>query len=223
MSGVPAVAEPRAPYPDEEVSRRLAFIETRLERATPSACLWWSAWYYGYIAVTLGQASVALAVKDPGLRTDSAVGAAFASLGVVGLGVFDFPPRHAAATLRALPAGTPAERRRKLARAEGLLSAGARSEVAGRSWVAHVAGTAVTLTSTLVLALAYKRVVSSIVTLVSGVAITEAQIFTRPTAAIDDWRLYQQGALGGSALPAGPRASWSVVAQGRGLGVIVAF
>jgi hypothetical protein len=101
--------------PDAEVSRRLAFIEARLERATPSACLWWSAWYY-------------------------------------------------------------------------------------------------------------KRIVSSVITLVSGVGITEAQIFTRPTAAIDDWRAYQQGAWGGSTPTAsGPRAPWSVVAHPGGAGVAIAF
>jgi hypothetical protein len=224
VSGGGAAAEPDEAERDAEVSRRLAFIEARLARATPSACFWWSAWYYGYMVVTVGQASVALGTTNSGLRIDSSVGAAFASLGVLGLGVFDFPPRHAAATLGALPADTPVERRRKLARAERLLSAGARAEVVGRSWVAHVAGGGVTLTSSLVLALAYKRIVSSIVTLVSGVAITEAQIFTRPTAAITDWRAYQQGAWSGSTPVTGSRGTtWSVVAHPGGLGLAAAF
>ncbi len=78
------------------------------------------------------------------------------------------------------------------------------------------------LTSSLVLALAYKRVVSGIVTLVSGVAITEAQVFTRPTAAIDDWRAYQQGAwAGGNADDghggSGNRGAWSQEPGGLGV------
>jgi hypothetical protein len=226
-SAAPAAAEPE-PSSDAEVSRRLAFIEARLERATPSACLWWSAWYYGYAVVTVGQAGFALATTNSALRTQTAVGAAFSGLGLVGIGVVDFPPLHAAAALRALPAGTPAERRRKLARGEGLLAAGARSEVGGRSWVGHVAGIGVTLASSLVLALVYKQVVSGVVTLVSGVGIAEAQIFTRPTAAIDDWRAYQQGAWGSTATTGGPRVTqstqstqmtWSVVPQPGGVGL----
>jgi hypothetical protein len=224
LSGAPVAAEPPAPASDAEVSRRLAFIEARLARATPSACLWWSAWYYGYVVVTVGEAGVALVTTNRGLRTDTAVGAAFASLGVLGLGVFAFPPRYAAATLSDLPSGTPAERRRKLARGERLLGDGARAEAGGRSWVAHLAGTAVTLSSSLVLALAYKRPLSGLVTLVSGVGITEAQIFTRPTAAIDDWRAYQQGAWSGStpATGASPRP-WSLIAQPGGMGIAAAF
>ncbi len=173
----------------------------------------------------MGQAGFALLTTSSSLRTQTAVGAAFASLGVAGLGIPPFPPLHAAATLRALPEGTPEERRRKLARGEALLAAGSRSEVGGRSWVAQVAGIGVTATSSLVLAFAYKQVTSSVITLVSGVGIAEAQIFTRPTAAIEDWRAYQQGAWsGGAAGGAGAaRTTWSVVAQPGGVGVVAAF
>ncbi len=219
-SSATAAAEPS----DAEVSQRLNFIETRLQRATFSARLWWSAWYYGYVVVTVGEAGVALGTTNRGLRTDSAVGAAFATLGVLGIGVAPFPPRYAAATLDALPAGTPAERRRKLARGERLLGDSAKAEAGGRTWVAHVAGCGVTLASSLVLALVYKRITSSIVTLVSGVAITEGQIFTRPTAAIDDLRAYQHGAWsGGAPVTTGTRSSWTLIAQPGGMGISAAF
>jgi hypothetical protein len=222
LGSAPAAAQPpeRA---DAEVAQRLAFIETRLERATPGATLWWSAWYYGYVAITVGQAGFALAVKDTGLRTDTAVGAAFSSVGVLGLGVFDFPPRHAAADLRALPANTPDERRRKLAKAERLLAACSSAEIAGRSWIPHVAGVALSLTDGLVLAFAYRRLVSGIVAFVSGVAITEAQVFTRPTAAIDDWRAYQSGAFAGSAPATSTSPLVRVVPHTGGMGVAFAF
>jgi hypothetical protein len=220
-AGAPAAAES---LPDAEVSRRLAFIEARLSRATPTANLWWHAWYFGYMVVTVGQAGVALSTTSQGLRTDTAVGAAFATLGVVGLGIFDFPPRHAAATLRAVAGITPAERRRKLARAEALLAASARAEVVGHSWIPHVVGVVVTGTSSLVQAFAYKRVASSIVTLLSGVAITEAQIFTRPTAAIDDWHAYRQGAWADGAAAAVPRGpAFRLAPHSGGAGIAVAF
>src|ERR1700722_17100452 len=94
-SAAVAAADPTDPRPDAEVARRLSFVEQRLERATPTARLWWSAWFYGYVVVTVGQAGFSMIVKDKGLRTDTAVGAAFSSLGVLGLGVAGFPPRDA--------------------------------------------------------------------------------------------------------------------------------
>ena len=177
-SGAAAAAESPAPIPDAEVSRRLSFIEARIERASPSACLWWHAWYYGYMIVTVGQASGGAGDANRGLRIDSGVGAAFASLGVLGLGVVDFPPLHTAATLRGLPARTPAERSRKLASRRGAARRGrplrgGRPLVGGprrrRRGDTHLEpGARARL----------QRIASSIVTLVSGVGITEAQIFT---------------------------------------------
>jgi hypothetical protein len=217
----PGPAEDR---PDAEVSRRLAFIEERFERGKTTARLWWYGWYFGYMALTVGQAAVAVAVKDRGQQVDRAVGAAFSSLGVLGIGITDFPPRYARAALQSLPAGTSGERRRKLAHAERLLADSAKAEAGGRSWVAHVAGVGVTVVNSLVLALAYKRIASSLLTLGGGVAITEAQIFTRPTAAIDDLRAYRQGAWRGSA-PVGDSRSgaFRVVAQPGGVGLSAAF
>jgi hypothetical protein len=223
LTSAPAAAEHTAERSDAEVAQRLAFIETRLERAEPSAALWWSAWYYGYVGITVGQAGFALAVKDPKLRIDTAVGAAFSSVGVLGVGVFDFAPRHAGTDLRAFPASTPDERRRKLAKAERLLAACSQAEIAGRSWIPHVAGVALSLTDGLVLAFAYRRVVSGLVALVSGVAITEAQVFTRPTAAIDDWRAYQAGAFAGSTPVTSTSLPVRFVPHTGGMGVAVAF
>jgi hypothetical protein len=221
-----AAAEPDR-RSDAEVAQRLAFIEARLERGTPSATVWWSAWYYGYITVTIGQAGFAILIKDKSLRTDTAVGAAFSSVGVLGLGAFDFPARHAAADLARVRASTPEDARRKLAVAERLLAASARAEVAGRSWIPHVAGVAISLTSALVQAFAYKQVASGIVTLVSGVGITEAQVFTRPTAAIDDWRAYQAGAFAsggpGASSPSAPRVQVTLVAHPGGAGIGLSF
>jgi hypothetical protein len=82
-------------------------------------------------------------------------------------------------------------------------------------------GAALTLTDSLVLAFAYKRVVSGIVTLFSGMAITEAQIFTRPTAAIDDWRAYQAGAFSSATEKPGP--SIRVVPVAGGMALAIAF
>jgi hypothetical protein len=225
LTSASASADQGVERSDEEVTRRLAFIESRLGRAAGTANLWWTLWYYGYVVVTVGQAGFAILVKDRGLRTDTAVGGAFATLGVLGIGIAGLPAKDAPRLLYRLPESTPEERRRKLAEGERLLAESARAEIGGKSWVAHVVGVAVTLAGGLTQAFAYKRYTSSIVTIASGVAITEAQIYTKPTAAIDDWRAYQAGAWSGGARSAvRPRPPpLSVVAQPGGMGLSLAF
>ncbi|MDC3955306.1 hypothetical protein [Polyangium jinanense] len=211
-----ARAEPplrAAPPSDEEVTRRIAFLQTRLDRGTPAANRWWYGWYTGWSALTVGQGVIAVAVTDPGLRADAAVGAVGSSLGLIPLGLAPFPARHAAADLRAMPESTPEERRKKLARGERLLRESAESEVLRRKWFNHVLCGTVSTGVGLVLALGYGRPVTGALSATIGIALSEAQIFTMPTAAIDDWKEYQSGGGTGSVgqprRPA-PGVSWFV-------------
>lgn len=229
-----AVAEPPPPS-DAEIARRIAFIQERLDRAAPAANRWWCGWYTGWLGLTAVQSVVAVATTDPGLRADSAVGAVGSSLGVIPLGLFPFPATFVAADLRALPASTPSERRKKLARAEGFLRASAEAEAFGRSWISHALSGTVSVALGLVLGLAYRRPLTGALNAVAGVALSEAQIFTQPTAAIDDWSEYR--ARGGEAAsatglgvgalrsrPKGASVTWSVApAAGAGMGLRLAF
>jgi hypothetical protein len=188
LSPRPARAQPARR--DADVARRIDFIQTRFDRATPAAQLWWNGWYATYLTLTVGQGAFAIVTPDKGTREDMVVGAVTSSFGVIPLGVFGFPPRLAAAEIRGIPATTADGRRRKLARAETLLRESAETESFGRSWASHVLGNAVSIGSGAVLAFGYGRTTSGILNAVAGVAITEFQIFTQPTAAIDDWKDY---------------------------------
>lgn len=232
-----AADTPRAAAPpsDAEVTRRIAFIQERLDRGTAAADRWWYGWYAGWTALTVGQAALAVGTTDAGLRADSAVGAVGSSLGVIPLGLFPFPARFAAADLRALPASTPDERRRKLARAEGLLKTSAEAEVFGRSWISHTLCGTVSIALGLVLGLAYRRPLTGALNAVAGIALSEIQIFTQPTAAIDDWSEYSRSTgeaagvrglrVGASGLGSGVRGvTWSLAPMaGIGLGFSGAF
>lgn len=176
---------------DAEVSRRLAFIEARLERGTGPANLWWSSCYYGWTALSMGQFVWALATPDKGRRTDMAVGAAASTLGVIPLGVLPFPARTAWHDLSRVPAGSPAERRRKLAFAEHLLDAAAKDEKLRRSWVNHATSIGVSIGVGLLLGIGYGRPMSGVINAVGGIALSEIQIWTMPTAAIHDFAEYQ--------------------------------
>jgi hypothetical protein len=191
-----ARAEPppptRAEPSDAEVSRRLAFLQDRFDRAAPAAARWWYGWYGGWLGLTVIQSGIALGIHDRGLRTSAAVSAAFTTLGVIPLGLVPFQPLLAPAALRAQPEGTPAERRAKLARGERLLEESATIETRGHSFLPHLLGGVVSLGSGLVLVLAYKRpLFSGIVNLVGGVALCELEIYSQPSAAISDWKDYQ--------------------------------
>ena len=189
LSVAPAAADPLS---DAEIKSRLAFIEARLKSGTAASNRWWDAWFYGWTAFTVTQAAVACATTDRGLRIDMAVGAVSSSLGVIPLGLFPLPSRHAAAKLAALPGATPDDRRRKLGRAEHLLKESAEAEALGRSWFNHALGGAVSLGFGLLLGFAYKRPVAGVINTLGGIALVEIQIFTQPTAAIDDFRTYQR-------------------------------
>lgn len=217
-ASAPAAAEPS----DAEVTRRLAFISARLERGERSASIWWHAWYSSYLALAVGQGIIAGAVNDRGTRADMAVGAVLSSLGAGALGVFDFPARWAGSSLRALPERTPAERRRKLRRAERLLEKAAESEAFGRSWIAHGACGLVAVGSGFLLGFAYKRGWAALTTVVGSMAVSELQIWTQPTAAIAASRAYRAGSF--VTAESKPSAAWwRPSLMPGGVGVIGAF
>jgi hypothetical protein len=228
LRAAPVAAEPPGAalaLSDAEVARRLAFIEVRLERGSFAANRWWNAWFYGWTALTVAQAAVAFAATDPGLRTDMAVGAVSSSLGVIPLGLFPFPPRLAAGELRALPEGTKEERRRKLSRAERLLRESAEAEAFGRSWMNHALSGVVSVGVGLLLGLGYKRPAAGVINAAGGVALCELEIFTQPTAAIDDLRAYQRwtGRGAGTEATSTAKAGWTLIPHAGGLGVAGRF
>ncbi len=177
---------------DAEVSRRLAFIEARLSNGAAKANLWWHTWYFGWTALSMGQFVWALATPDKGTRADMAVGAAASTLGVIPLGILPFPARTAPWNLARMPAGSPEERRRKLVYAEHLLESAASDEKLRRSWVNHATSIGVSVAVGLVLGIGYGRPRTGLLNALGGIALSEIQIWTMPTAAITDFAEYQK-------------------------------
>lgn len=207
---------------DVEITRRLGFIERHLEAGTVAADRWWYGWYGGWTALTVGEVVFAIAAPSRGFRVDSAVGAVSCSLGVIPLGLFPFVPRTAAASLRAVPGVTREEKRRKLATAERLLRTSAETEALGRSWLPHTLGIGVSVAAGLILALGYQRPVTGTINILAGIALTEAQIFTQPTAAIGVWRAYGLGRFE-TPVAATNTPRWTIVPQPTGIGFAAVF
>jgi hypothetical protein len=220
MSSVATPARAEEPS-DEEVQRRISFLQQRLDQGTAAADRWWYAWYSIFTGLAVGQAVIAIAVTDPDLRTDNVVGAFASSLGVVPLGFSPLEARFAGDRLRALPESTPDQRRKKLAQGEGILRSAAEQEQFGRSWVSLLLGNSVALAFGIVLGVGYERPVSGVINFAGGVVITELQILTQPTQAIDDWHQYRRH---GPPADQGPEPSrWVVAPQAGGLSVGACF
>ena len=216
----PARAQQRS---DAEIGERIRFIEQRLELGTAAANRWWLSWYSIYGGLTLGQAAIAFGVSDQGLRIDMAVGAFTTSLGSLTLGLFPFEARFAAARVRALPEGDAAQRRAKLAEAEAVFRATAEDEAFGRSWASHLIGNGVALASGIVLGVGYDRPASGILQFAAGVTLTELQILTQPTRALEDWNRYaHQGPTPPEEEEGGDAELW-VLPEPGGLGLVGRF
>jgi hypothetical protein len=191
LSVNPANASPKA-ISDAEVESRLAFLEARLNQGSKTATLWWNVWFYGWESLTMAQFTWAITTKDKGTRTDMAIGAAASTLGVIPLGILPFPAKTAPQDLAKFTANTPEERRKKLIFAEHLLHTAADNEILRRSWVNHALSISVSIGVGLVLGVGYERPIPGLFNAIGGIALSELQIFTQPTAAIKDLHDYQR-------------------------------
>src|SRR4051794_5476544 len=85
-----ARAEPPA-LSDAEVTRRLDFIQRRLDLRKPASDRFWYGWHGAYTALTVIQATLAIATTSRDFRIERAVGAVTSSLGVIPLGILPLP------------------------------------------------------------------------------------------------------------------------------------
>src|SRR6185437_6490447 len=130
---------------DADVTARLAWIEGVLQRDEPNVRLWRGAWLGIYSAVVLTEGALIANAQTPATRINSGISAGLASVGFTFVLVSPSTGSTAGSLLQTLPAGTPAERRAKLARAEALLRASAKEERDGRGWFPRVGGAVINL------------------------------------------------------------------------------
>ena len=177
--------------PDSIVKERIQAIQNMLDQGKPKASLWWNGWLYGYSAATAGQGIAFLMSDNLKNRQDMALGAATTLVGAIGQLITPMVPVYAPGRLALIPGDSPEERVIKLDKAQELFAASAKREKDGRSWKMHVASGAVNLSSGLVTWLGFKRTVwAGVGNFALNSAITEAQIWTQPTRAIRDYKMF---------------------------------
>ncbi len=179
--------------PDSLVKERIDYIQKMLDGRKTNANRWWYGWLIGYSAVTVGQGANFFISDSKKTKQDMTLGAAVTFLGAAGQIIDPMTPGSAPATLRSIPENTPQERRKKLLEGERLLQKCAQREKDGRSFRTQLIVGAVNLTSGLIVWLGFKRSIwEGLGNFALGTAVTEIQIFTQPTKAINDYANYDR-------------------------------
>ncbi|MBN1496395.1 MAG: hypothetical protein JXA07_06480 [Spirochaetes bacterium] len=200
---------------DFQVQERLSFIENSLYSAQPSAQAWWYSWISIYAAGTVVQESLAgvhwndwkhdhhplytRRIRDRAFAEDMLVGGLTTAIGLGGQLIFPFKPAYLPDRLRAMPAGTPAERLDKLARAEDILKQCAETEKDGWGWLTHVLNIVVNAGAGCVTVFAFHRPwTDGLITFAEGEAVSLVNIFSQPRRAIRDLKAYEAKYKGGA-------------------------
>jgi hypothetical protein len=195
--------EPREPEQPPSQAR-LEFLQQRLTQGQSSSTVWWYGWLAGYSAATVGQGVVYGVSRDPGVRANMLVGGVGSLLGVAATLFSRLPSISAGDKLEKLDGSTPEAAEKKLQLGESLLRQSADAEAFGRSWVAHGVGFLVAVGQGVVLWAGYGRPLDGAISFATSVVISEAQIFTQPTRAIDDRREYDRRFFGASGVATSP-------------------
>ncbi len=184
---------------DGEVRERLTYIDSTLREGQFTANLWYWGWVGGYSSLAAAQLTLYFAKPDVMADTrahgkqDMMAGFITTALGIGGLAIDPMVPGYALSRFRDMPGGTAEERLEKMKQAEYWLKRSSQREIDGRHWINHALNFAVNFTAGMVIWLAFDRPhLDFWLTFGPGFVVGEAQIFTQPTRAIDDWERYQR-------------------------------
>ncbi len=177
--------------PDSLINERIQCIQNMFNQQKTKANLWWYGWLTGYSAAVVGQTATYFLTNDIALKQDMVLGASTTLLGVLGQLFMPLDPGHKAEILSSYPESTSVERNLKLNYAEDLLKAMALREEEGKSWKAHAICGAVNITGGIITWKGFDRSIwAGVGNFAFNMAITEIQILTQPTQAINDYERY---------------------------------
>lgn len=193
IAGDPVTAP--AQLSDEEVARRLTFIQTTLEERDDYAKFWKYGWMTVFAIGAAGGAVLGTLADDERVRNDSYVGAATAVLGVGGMVITPVDAGANLQKLREYPADATGGGAAKLTFAERLLEDTAESERRGRAWDQYAQAYAVSISSGLLMWLYFDQPASFWIKTGTGAIFSSARILTTPRDARRAWERYQSGDL----------------------------
>ena len=174
---------------DSNIGERINFIQTSFDKGETSARAWSYTWTGLYGALTGLQTFQTLYTRHD--RTSNIVNASQSLVGLAVMIVDPFHPRSSGNELRKIPGNTPEEQQHKLDMAEIWLERNYKQEKFGRSWPIHLLGVAVSIIGG---GIAWHNNGSKngITTILSGIAVSEVQIWTQPTRGMSDYNEYRR-------------------------------
>lgn len=178
-------------------SQRLAFLSAVAAKEASHIGTWKLLAGGTFSVLVAGQLVIAPLVP-PETRPDYYWGAAYSLLGAVSTllpppAVFD----RGAAYSNEAAAATPEQRCGLIAEGERLLRAGAADESLTGRWFVHAANVAVNISLGLILGLGYGHWTTGTINTLVGITLSEAILFTKPSALVAAWRDYTEGGARG--------------------------
>lgn len=185
----PATCPEQGPA-DDEVQRRLAWIEGRIDDTEDDVRRWFGAFVAIHTLLTGVQLTLALSVPDDDARPDFIVNSIGGGLGLATLLISMPPILGAGDFVRSLPRDTPEARLAALRAAEDRLRRSAEASRFVRGELSSIASALYVEAASLTL-LFLGRTTGAFTHAVGGTILGQGRLLLHPTGAIDSWRTYQ--------------------------------
>jgi hypothetical protein len=219
MCALPTQADQKPLLSEEDMERRLAFIEERLNAGRTSARYWQNGWSGFFAASAAFQGYKAIDSNDSDNELNHAVGAVKSAAGLTLMLLRPLPAAKGAAPLQDLPADTPNEKEARLKAAKDLLHTNARRAMERKSWTRHLTGIAVNLIGSAIIA-TFGDTEDAVVSGLTGIAINQANIWSQPSRSINDRGDYEKEF---PAVPETNEAAWRLTPMKGGMGITIPF
>jgi hypothetical protein len=173
-----------------ELEQRLKFIETRLARQSPNAGYWQHGWTGFHAASAVVQGVLAVDADDSDDEVDYLVGAVKSTGALAQMLIRPLPAVQSATRFQALPSQSREERIHKVAQGEVLLHENADHAATRTGWKRHLVGIGANLLGGVAIA-AFGDSSDAVTSTLLGIAVSETNIWTEPSRAINDLEDYQ--------------------------------
>ena len=173
-----------------ELEQRLKFIETRLARQSPRARYWQHGWTGFHAASAVVQGVLAVDADDSDDEVNYLVGAVKSTGALAQMLIRPLPAVQSATRFQALPSRSREERIHKVAQGEALLHENADHAATRTSWKRHLIGIGANLIGGVAIA-AFGDSSDAVTSTLLGIAVSETNIWTEPSRAINDLEDYQ--------------------------------
>jgi len=173
-----------------ELDQRLKFVETRLAEQGPDARYWQHGWTGFHAVSAAAQGILAVDADDSDDEINYLVGAVKSGGALAQMLIRPLPAVQGLTRFQAMPSRSREERIHKLTQGETLLYESAGRAATRSIWKRHFIGIGANLLGGAVIA-AFGDSNDAVTSTVLGIVVSEANIWTEPSRAINDLKDYQ--------------------------------